>query len=72
MENILTKRQKEIEAHRAINKHIRTTFMSEVLEGLKQAVNDGNTPIEWFELGDKRLETYIINKFCLSWSELNK
>lgn len=72
MENRLTKRQKEIEAHRAINKHIRTTFMSDVLKGLKHAINDGNTPLEWFELGDKRLETYIIKKYCVNWEELNK
>lgn len=70
MSYILTKRQKQIEAHRAINKHIRTTFMSEVLNGLKEAVNDGETPLEWFQLGDKRLENYVINKFCVSWDEL--
>jgi len=70
MKDNLTIRQKEIEAHRAINKHIRTTFMSEVLEGLKQAVNDGNTPESWFELGDKRLEEYVIKKYCNTWREL--
>jgi hypothetical protein len=44
--------------------------MSEVLNGLKEAVNDGETPLEWFQLGDKRLENYVINKFCVSWDEL--
>jgi guanylate kinase len=72
MKNRLTKRQKEIEAHRAIKKHILTTFLSDVLKDLESVINDGETPEDWFNLGDNRLKDYIIKKYCLNWDEFKK
>jgi len=70
MSHILSKRQKQIQAHRAIKKHIMTTFTSEVLNELERIVNDDETPISWFGLEDDRLESYIIKKYCNTWREL--
>ena len=72
MSQKLSKRQKTIEAHRAIKKHILTTFLSDVLKDLDRVVNDGETPEEWFDIGDNRLKDYIIKKYCLNWDEFKK
>ena len=62
---ILTKRQKQIEAHRALKKIITTSYTDKVIESLKSALNEPTRPVSDFELGDESIVNEIVTKFKL-------
>ena len=70
MEYTLTKRQKQIQAHRAIKKFIVNEFTSKVLNELKNVINDEKTPSEWFNEENNELKNSILKKYCLNCDKL--
>ena len=61
----LTKRQKQIQAHRAIKKFIVDKLTPMMLNELKEAVNDVEIDKTWLEEDNKELQKHIIKKFIL-------
>ena len=65
-EYILTKRQKQIQVHRAIKKIIVNHFTPKVLDEIKNVVKNLDKDSEYLMEDDQTLKNYIIEEFSLN------
>tara|TARA_R110002051_G_scaffold134922_1_gene207911 strand:+ start:527 stop:730 length:204 start_codon:yes stop_codon:yes gene_type:complete len=64
--NKLTKRQKQIETHRALKKIIMHDFIPKVLKSLKDEINSLDKDSYLLDDGSQELKNLIIKKFSLN------